>query len=142
MKTEDNPFTYKYFIDQHREAYSILKQKYPQPFDLFFVKAYLLGRIIELVLKTELILSGYTSAELKRKDTGSHDLVKLLHLLKSTKNYLLDSTTFDSIQHLNSFYSDKRYEYPQQEDVEVKNVAFLEQFIETATKKLEFHLSK
>jgi hypothetical protein len=142
MINKDNPHIYKHFIDQLREAYQILTNKYPLPIDLFFVKAFLLGRTIELILKTELILNGYPSSELQKKDIGGHDLIKLLKLNGFPSKYLISSTTYDSIQHLNIFYSDKKYEYPQSEDVEIKNVRFLEEFINLSTKRLRYKLAK
>ena len=141
MPKKDNPFTYKHFIDQHLEAYSILKKKYPLPIDLFFVKAYLLGRIIELILKTELILKGHTSSELRKKKIGSHNLEKLIKLLGFPDYYSINPITYDTILHLNVFYNDKRYEYPQSDDVEIKNVSFLEEFINLSINKLNFHLT-
>lgn len=141
MIKKDDPFIYRSFIKQFREAYFILKDKYPLPVDLFFVKAFLLGRIIELILKTELIMKGQVSSVLRKKTTGGHDLVKLFKLLGYPDNYSVNPTTYESIRHLNLFYGDKKYEYPQHEVVEIKNVGFLEAFIDLSTKKIDFHLS-
>jgi hypothetical protein len=138
---KDNPFIYKEFIDQLTEAYFILKEKYSEPIYLFFVKAFLLGRIIELVLKTELILQGFSSSDLSKKNIGGHDLMKLLKLSKFQNENPLSTTMFDSIRYLNSFYNDKKYEYPQKDDVEVRNTAFLEEFISKSTKNLELQLT-
>ncbi len=141
MIKKEDPFEYMYFIEQFLDAYNILEDKKPLPINLFFVKAFLLGRIIELVFKTELILKGFSSAELKKKSKGGHDLVKLLVLLGFPNNYLLDATTYMSIAHLNLYYDGKKYEYPQKEDVEIRNIKFLEDFIHTSIAKLKFHFT-
>lgn len=131
-----------HFIEEFLDAYRILEERQPLPINMFFVKAFLLGRCIELVLKNELILKGYTSIELKKKEKGGHDLIKLLNLLGYPNNYVIDYTTYDSINHLNHFYNDKGYEYPKHKDVEIKNVKFLVHFIELSVKKIRFHLKK
>ncbi len=140
MTKNDNPHMYMHFIEQHLEAYTILKDKYPLPVNLFFVKAFLLGRMIELILKTDLIMKGFSSDDLKKKERGGHSLIKLLELLGFPNKYIISTTTFDSINHLSNYYENKKYEYPQSEDVEIKNIVFLEEFISLSIQKLKFHL--
>lgn len=142
MTEKDNPLMYVHFIEEFIEAYKILEKEKPLPTNLFFVKAFLLGRTIELILKTELILKGYASAWLKKRDNGGHDLIKLLSLLGFPNDYLINVTTYESITHLNLYYGDKKYEYPQKNDVEIKNIKFLEDFIRLSIAKIKFHLNK
>lgn len=140
MTTKDNPHTYLHFINQHQDAYRVLKEKYPSPIDLFFVKAYLLGRIIELILKAELIIKGYSSDDLKKKQVGNHDLLLLLTLLGFPNTDLISPIHYESITHLNKYYKGKRYEYPTDDEIEIKNISFLEEFINLSISKLKFRL--
>jgi len=137
---KDNPQIYRHFIQEFYDAYNILKKEHPLPIYLFFIKAFLLGRVIELILKIQLIQKGHISADLKKNSIGGHNLIKLLVLLGFPESYSIDITTYKSIENLNSFYENKNYEYPQTHDVEIKNVKFLENFIELSISKIDFHL--
>lgn len=135
----DDPHEYRAFIGQFLEAYDILEKAQPLIINLFFAKAFLLGRVIELIFKIQLLQKGYQSKNFKSRETG-HNLISLLKLLGFPSEYLIDKITYDSISHLNLYYSKKNYEYPGANDVEVKNVKSLESFIQLSLKKIDFHL--
>lgn len=136
----DELYEYRSFIGQFLEAYDILEKARPMIINLFFVKAFLLARVIELILKIQLLQKGHMVKEFKKREVG-HNLISLLKLLGYPKDYLIDLTTYDSISHLNLYYADKKYEYPNASDVEVKNVKFLENFIQLSLRKIDFHLN-